>query len=55
MTNSQIIEKLSSQLIKKIEWRMADLGENYATAKAKVQQDSVAGPAVWAVVDSKFN
>lgn len=54
MTNVQIIEALVEKLGKKIEWRMAEFGDTYAQAKAKISEESVAGPAVWSVLDARF-
>lgn len=54
MTNAQIIDTLAKKLIKQIAFRMAEMGESYDQAKAVAMSSSVAGPAVWAVVDAHF-
>lgn len=55
MTNNQIIANLVSSLSRKIEWRMSEMEETYSEAKAKIAEQSVAGPAVWEKLDSIFN
>jgi len=55
MTNQQIAEILVAKLSRQIEHRMAEMKESYSEAKAKVAESSVAGPAVWQILDSKFN
>lgn len=55
MTNTEIIANLVAGLVNKIDWRMTEMGEAYAEAKAKVAEQSVAGPAVWAKLDAIFN
>ena len=56
MTNSQIIANISKKLIACIEFQMSDdgMGLSYAEAKAFAAKSSIAGAAVWAVVDSYF-
>lgn len=55
MTNNEIIANLIAGLSRKIEWRMAEMDETYAEAKAKVAEQSVAGPAAWEKLDAIFN
>lgn len=54
MTNAQIIEILTAKVLRAIAYRMTERGENYAEAKLAVKPTTVAGPAVWAIVDAKF-
>lgn len=54
MTNAQIIETLAAKILRAIVYRMTERGETYAEAKASVKPTTVAGPAVWAIVDAKF-
>lgn len=54
MTNSQMITSLVASLAKKIAWRMTEMGDTYAEAKEKVAEASVAGPAVWKILDEQF-
>lgn len=54
MTNSQIIQNLTEQMIKKVNLRMAALGLDYEEAKEDAKKYSVAGEAVWEQVDAHF-
>ena len=54
MNNQQIIETLVKKLSRTIEWRMEDFKESYAEAKDYAKEKSVAGPAVWDVLDKKY-
>ena len=54
MTNAQIIEILTAKTLRSIAYRMTERGESYAEAKTAVKPTTVAGPAVWAIIDAKF-
>lgn len=55
MNNAAVIEKMSSDLVSRIEFLMSDRGIDYAEAKGYVKESTCAGPATWAVVDGKFS
>lgn len=54
MTNAEIVRILVNKLSLKIESRMSFFDETYAQAKAKVSADTVAGSAVWEIIDAKY-
>lgn len=54
MNNQQIIETLVKKLSRTIEWRMGDFEESYKEAKEYAQKTSVAGSAVWDILDEKY-
>lgn len=54
MNNQQIIEALVAKLTSRIQHRMEMMEVSYAEAKAYVADSSVAGPAVWKILDEKF-
>lgn len=54
MNNQQIIENLVKKLSHTIDWRMEDFEESYEEAKEYTKDKSVAGPAVWAILDEKY-
>jgi len=54
MTNAQIIEALVNKLSATIVWRMEEMEDSYDEAKAYAQERSVAGDAVWKILDEKF-
>lgn len=54
MNNTQIIEALVKKLTATIVWRMEEMEDSYEQAKAYVKERSVAGPAVWKILDEKF-
>lgn len=54
MSNADIIKALFVKLSRKIDARMSQLGETYSEAKAVTLEQSVAGVAVWALLDAKY-
>ena len=54
MNNQQIIEALVAKLSARIQHRMEMMEVGYAEAKVYVSESSVAGPAVWKILDEKF-
>lgn len=54
MTNAQIIDTLSKRLIARASNLIADLDLTYTQARGRLQAESVAGPAVWSIVDAHF-
>lgn len=48
---AKAIQKMQDRLVRNIRWHMED-GKSYADACAIVRAQSVAGPAVWARIDS---
>lgn len=55
LTNQQIISNLVKIVSGKIEWRMEDFEETYEQAKEWVKDKTVAGPAVWEILDEKYS
>jgi hypothetical protein len=54
MSNATVINTLVAKLAAKIEWAMTELEMTYAEAKAYVSKSSVAGPAVWEILDARY-
>jgi hypothetical protein len=54
MTNAQMIENFSKQLIKRVAFRMDNFGDTYEKAKAMIQIESCAGISCWLIVDKHF-
>jgi len=55
MTNTLLIATLSAKFARIIKHRMNDIGDSYEEARAYAAGRSVAGPAVWAVIDAEFS
>jgi hypothetical protein len=55
MTNSQLIAHMVASTSREIEHRMKGFGDTYAEARAKVKDQTCAGPAVWEKIDATFN
>lgn len=54
MSNAQMIEAFANKLSARVTYRMEIFGDTYAKAKSMVQLESVAGDAVWAILDARF-
>lgn len=54
MTNAQIIETLAAKITRRIEYFTRDLGLSLDEAKARAKAESVAGVAVWEVVNAQY-
>lgn len=53
MTNAQIIANLSAALIATINFRLT-MGYSLDEAKRHARERSIAGPAVWVIVEEHF-
>ncbi len=53
-TNQEIVANFYEKCIKNVKWWMSEESMSYPQAKAIVQKESCAGPALWNLVDSHF-
>jgi len=54
MTNYEIKIQLFKKVSRVIEWRMNEMQETYVQAKVIAKENSVAGPAVWEMLDKTY-
>lgn len=54
MNNAIIAQQLAAKLRRIINWRMNEMGDDYAKAKAYAMRDSIAGPLVWDMLDAEY-
>jgi len=54
MTNQNDAKALFNTLARAVEWRIERMHETYLEARAKVKEKSIAGAAVWKMLDKKY-
>ena len=54
MTNQNDVKALFKTLACAIDWRIERMQETYLEARAKVKEKSIAGSAIWKMLDKKY-
>ena len=54
MNNAIIAKQLAAKLRRIVNWRIDEMGDTYAQAKAYAMRDSIAGQLVWDMLDAEY-